>query len=364
MSSATAEFTKGLQHSTAFVCPLAYNGCGVIRMKFSSKEIIRAAIVGFVIPGILLHLVVALAHPQETVLPTGSAVTLPQPTLSTTEPTKRLFLPVLVGESVEQMDLEQYLLGVLLSEIPAEFEPEALKAQAVAARTYALKCHVQGYKHAGAICTVSSCCQGYITEAEYLEAGGKKADIAKMLSAVKSTEGQVLCYDGKLILATYFDSSGGMTEDAAAVWGQVYPYLQAVPSPGETASPNYETEKSFTQAELEAALGCTLGEDAQQWFSDPVLTPGNGVESMCIGGVTYKGTTLRSLLGLRSTAFTVEVRQEQIVFRTRGFGHRVGLSQYGAEAMAVSGSTYAQILAHYYPGAELTLLEAGLEIIS
>lgn len=316
---------------------------------------------GFLLPAILFHIVAAVvAQTENEVIPSGSKVTLPPPVTQTTAGQMPLFLPVEKDGMVVQMDIEKYLMGVLLAEMPADFEMEALKAQAVAARTYALKCHSQGYKHTGAVCTQASCCQGYIEEADYLAAGGSKQDILRVKVAVESTAGQVLCYDGKLILATYFDCSGGSTEDAAAVWGQVYPYLQAVPSPGEEKAAHYQDQKTFTVQQLQEALGCVLTGEPETWFADVTLTPGGGVDAVYIGGVCYRGTTLRSLLGLRSTAFEVEIDGEKIIFKTRGYGHRVGMSQYGADAMALAGSDYKQILAHYYKDAVITEFEQGM----
>lgn len=252
------------------------------------------------------------------------------------------------------MDLEEYLVGVLLAEMPASFEVEALKAQAVAARTFALKCHMDGYKHdKGAVCTNFACCQAYLSPENYLDRGWSERNIQKVRRAVTATEGQVLTYDGKLILATYFACSGGSTEDAAAVWGQEYPYLQAVPSPGEEETIYYTDSKSFSPEEFQKALGVALHGEPELWFGVARHTEGGGVETMEIGGVSYRGTTLRSLLELRSTVFSVRVQDGQILFETRGYGHRVGMSQYGADALAMAGKTYQQILTHYYQGAQI-----------
>lgn len=330
-------------------------------MKLWSKDIIRGAIIGFLLPAVLFHIVAAvLAQTEEPPLPSGTQITLPPPVTQTTSADLPLFMPVQMNGEVIQMDIEKYLIGVLLAEMPADFEMEALKAQAVAARTYALKCHAQGYKHTGAVCTNASCCQGYMTQEAYLEAGGSRQEILRVITAVSHTAGEVLCYDGKLILATYFDCSGGSTEDAAAVWGQVYPYLQAVPSPGEEKAAYFEDEITVTPEQLQEALGCILPEDPKCWFDEFTYTPGGGVDTVKIGGVSYRGTTLRSLLGLRSTAFEIKVDGENIVFLTRGYGHRVGLSQYGADAMAIAGSDYRQILSHYYQNTTLTQFEQSM----
>lgn len=324
-------------------------------MKLLTKQIIQSAVVGFLLPALLLMAVLgasAQSPPAET-MPSGSKVTLPKPATKPSQAMLPLFLPVLHQGNVENWDIEEYLVGVLLAEMPASFEMEALKAQAVAARTYALKCHYLGYKHMGAICTEGTCCQGYLTEADYLANSGTREGADKIREAVLATAGEVLVYDGDLIVATYFSCSGGSTEDASAVWGQEYPYLQAVPSPGEEFAACFADEKCFTPEQLQSALGVTLEAEVESWLGEMTHTDGAGVDTLLIGGVTYRGTTLRSLLGLRSTQFTVEFMDGQFVFSTLGYGHRVGLSQYGADAMALGGSGYRDILLHYYQGAEI-----------
>lgn len=260
--------------------------------------------------------------------------------------------------NLQQMTLEDYLLGVVLAEMPASFEPEALKAQAVVARTYTCK-RMEGGKHdAAAVCMDPGCCQGFRAPADYLDEGGKQTAVDKVRSAVKSTDGQVLHYDGSLIDATYFSCSGGSTEDAVAVWGQDVPYLRAVDSPGEEDAPRFTDSVSFTPAQFAGKLGLSDQGDPASWFGAVRYTEGGGVDTMVIRGKTFTGPRLRSALGLRSTAFSVSVDGKTITVTTRGFGHRVGMSQYGAQAMARTGSSCAEILAHYYTGAELVRLRA------
>ena len=260
--------------------------------------------------------------------------------------------------NLQQMTLEDYLLGVVLAEMPASFEPEALKAKAVVARTSTCQ-RMEGGKHdAAAVCMDPGCCQGFRAPADYLDEGGKQTAVDKVRSAVKSTDGQVLHYDGSLIDATYFSCSGGSTEDAVAVWGQDVPYLRAVDSPGEEDAPRFTDSVSFTTSEFAGKLGLSDQGDPASWFGAVRYTEGGGVDTMVIRGKTFTGPRLRSALGLRSTAFSVSVDGKTITVTTRGFGHRVGMSQYGAQAMAQTGSSCAEILAHYYTGAELVRLGA------
>lgn len=255
--------------------------------------------------------------------------------------------------NLQQMTLREYLVGVVLAEMPADFEPEALKAQAVVARTYTRK-RMEGSKHGeAAVCMDPGCCQGWQSGEDYLEAGGREQSLNKVRSAVADTDGLVLRWEGKLIDATYFSCSGGTTEDAVAVWGQDVPYLRSVESPGEEEAPRFTDSVSFTSAEFAGKLGLSSDGTPDGWFGTVTYTDGGGVETMVIRGKTFTGTQLRSKLGLRSTAFEVAVSGKTITVTTRGFGHRVGMSQYGAQAMAQSGSTYGEILAHYYTGAEL-----------
>jgi len=251
------------------------------------------------------------------------------------------------------MKLEDYIVCVLLAEMPSEFEQEALKAQAVAARTYTLKRQQAGNKHENAaVCTDASCCQAYCPEEDFLVSGESTEALNKMKNAVLSTAGQVLTYDGALIEATYFSCSGGRTEAAVAVWGSEVAYLQAVDSPGEENASHYMDTVSFTLQEFADKMGVEL---SGSWLGKITYTDGGSVETITIGSKQFKGTEMRQKLGLRSTAFVITPVGDKVTITTKGFGHRVGMSQYGAEAMAVQGKTYAEILAHYYPG---TVLES------
>lgn len=244
--------------------------------------------------------------------------------------------------SVADMELEDYVLGVVLAEMPAQFETEALKAQSVLARTYVKKRAMTQYKHAQApVCTDPSCCQGFVKEAEY---SGESSLLLKVKAAVNSTKGQVLTYNGELIDATYFSCSGGRTEDALAVWGTDVPYLQATDSPGEEKSLQYLSTVTLDQAVCAEKLGLK-----QKISIDNVAyTDGGGVKEIYICGKRYTGLELRQLLDLKSTAFQMNVVGSNVIITVRGYGHRVGMSQYGADAMASQGCTYEQILAHYY----------------
>ncbi len=320
----------------------------VMIMRKKYQQIVLSLLLGIAVPGVLFFCVDKAPKPDlETA--EGSL----EPTQTIGEPVQKVnFLPVLQPNgSVEQMALEDYVVCVLLAEMPSDFDTEALKAQAVAARTYTLKRQQAGDKHKNAaVCTRSSCCQAYCPQEDFLVSGETKEALQKMIDAVHSTEGQVLTYDGKLIEATYFSCSGGRTEAAVEVWGSEVAYLQAVDSPGEENATHYVDTVTFSLQEFSEKLGVTL---SGNWLGQITYTDGGSVDTIAIGGKEFTGTALRQKLGLRSTAFVITSLGDRVTITTKGFGHRVGMSQYGAEAMAVQGKDYKEILAHYYPGTAL-----------
>lgn len=257
-------------------------------------------------------------------------------------------------ESVKVISLEDYLVSVVLREMPADFEIEALKAQAVVARTYTLRRLNMGGKHDTAVvCTDSSCCQGYYDQAQYISDGGKQELLDKVTSAVNSTVNEVLMYEDALIDATYFSCSGGRTEDALSVWGADIPYLQSTESPGEESATHYVDTVTITTSTFLNNLGLATDAQPLNWIRSIQYTSGGGVDEIQICDKTYKGTEIRQKLGLRSTAFLISIIGDTVTITTKGYGHRVGMSQYGADAMALQGKTYDEILLHYYKDTEL-----------
>lgn len=309
------------------------------------KDVLAAVWLGMILPGIVLNgFVLREKHRESRKAEAMQVETLQMETV----PNAGQLIPVRDQDgSCVDLELDTYLTGVLLAEMPADFHTEALKAQAVAARTYAWKAHTTGGKHGdGTICTDPACCQAYMTEEDYFSRGGTPENLERVHGAVLATSGFGICYDGELIEATYFSSSGGSTESAVAVWGADYPYLQSVSSPEDV----YEDTVCYTKEEFEKRLGISLPENPEVWFGTVAYTEGGGVAVMEICGESYTGPLLRSLLGLRSTDFRVQTENQTISITTRGYGHRVGMSQYGASAMAEAGSTWQEILQHYYPG--------------
>ena len=321
-------------------------------MKYIWKDVYLAGVMGLLVPGLLLNVGVKVNGEREMNQIVTEAVTVIAEPPAEQETAGTVSIRLKDRQGIRELDLEEYLVGVVLAEMPASFDEEALKAQAVVARTYTVRAREGKGKHDdGDICGDSACCQGYLAPVDY---GGTEEALSRVRNAVKSTAGEVLTYGGKLIEATYFSCSGGTTEDAVAVWGTDVPYLQSVQSPGEENATYYTDSAQFTVKEFAGKLGINLPGKPSSWLENVKYTAGGGVDTMVIGGVTFKGTELRKLLGLRSTAFTMTATDETITVTTRGYGHRVGMSQYGADAMAALGSTYDEILTHYYQGAELT----------
>ncbi len=316
-------------------------------MQRKWKEIIFAVVLGFICPSLIF----AIVDKNRKQLPPP----VQESTVAETTTPSILEISVLLKDgTVKKMELDDYLTCVVLREMPASFEKEALKAQAVVARTYTLRRYENGSKHKNAdVCTNSSCCQAFQTPENYLKSGGTAELLEKVKDAVLSTAGQVLIYDGKLIEATYFSCSGGQTEDAKAVWGAEIPYLQSTESPGEEKATHFVDTKTFTIEEFQESLGGKLTGNPEKWVGKVTYTQGGGVDTIYICNQEYKGTTLRQKLGLRSTVFVISIVGKTVTVTTKGYGHRVGMSQYGADAMAVQGKTYPEILAHYYQNTQM-----------
>ena len=260
---------------------------------------------------------------------------------------------------VEELTMDEYLWRVVAAEMPASFEPEALKAQAVCARTYCLWKMSAG-KHSeeeADVCDDSACCQAYITREEAAERWGEAAETytAKIAAAVADTDGQVLTYEGKPIQAAFFSSSTAATEDAAAVWGNSLPYLVSVASPEGDEVPNYHSTVILTAEEVKRLVvsaypAADLSGAPSGWLANTDYTASGRVAEMDVGGITLSGGAARTLFSLRSACFTVEETDGVFTFSVTGYGHGVGMSQYGANAMAKAGSDWREIVSHYYTG--------------
>ncbi|WP_392391567.1 stage II sporulation protein D [Paenibacillus ihumii] len=281
---------------------------------------------------------------------------------------------------IETLPLEQYVTGVLAAEMPADFELEALKAQAIAARTFIVRRLAEedqsGVPIQGADVVDSVAHQAYLSSAD-LEKWpelGKGEQLAKLRQAVEQTKGIIMTYQGKPITATFFSASGGYTENSEEYWSLKLPYLRSVPSPWDKdVNPAFKETVSIPVNELFNKLGLkapdlpAAASSADKPASLPALfqiksyTAGHNIKTMLIGGHSFTGRELREKLGLRSAQFRMSLDGDDVKITTYGNGHGVGMSQWGAQGMAREGYTTTQILKHYYTGISFAQASALLK---
>ena len=265
---------------------------------------------------------------------------------------------------VEKINLDEYLYGVVSAEMPASFEEEALKAQAVVARTYTIyKIVNNDGKHDDAdICDDSSCCQAWISKEDRLDKWKEEEREEywnKIVNAVNSTGGKIITYEGEPINAFFHSNSGGTTEAPINVWGgSGYPYLQSVSTSGEDAYSQYSSEAEFTKKEFEEKIK-ELHSDFKIDYNEKDCikieehTEGNRVKNVKIGNLELSGVEVRNIFGLRSANFEITIEDDKIKFEVIGYGHGVGMSQTGADSLAKEGKTYEEIITHFYTGVEI-----------
>lgn len=274
-------------------------------------------------------------------------------------------LDITTGKT-EEISAEDYVVGAVCAEMPATFEKEALKAQAVAAHTYAERQKTKALiapdpELCGAyFSNDSSRFQAYFTENQARQYYGENYDmyIKKIREAVAEVSGEVIVYNDEPIIAAFHSMSAGMTESAENVWGNTVEYLVPVDSKTDTSAPKFLEEKSFSEEEMKECLessfeGIKLGKEPEKWFGSEKLSDSQTVLTIEAGGVTVTGQQLRQALSLRSAAFEISYDDGEFTVTTKGYGHAVGMSQYGANSMAEEGKNYKEILEHYYPGTKL-----------
>lgn len=261
-------------------------------------------------------------------------------------PSRIVYMTLSKTQDVVELELEEYLKGVVFAEMPTSFSLEALKAQAVAARTYTLKKLSNG-DH---ICDNPSHCQAWKEPID-------SADYEKLSQAVAETMSEEITYLGEPIEAFFHSSSGGKTESSENVWSSARPYLISVDSPGEEKimSTFYSTEE-ITYEELANKINAYKNENSitttnlKGKIKILSRTDGNRIKEIKIQNTVLTGVEIRNILGLRSANFDIILKNKSIIFNVSGYGHGVGMSQWGAEVMARNGSNYKEILYHYYPG--------------
>ena len=250
--------------------------------------------------------------------------------------------------NIEKYELEEYIIGVVGAEMPVSFNKEALKAQSVVARTYALK-SIKNNKHL----TSDNSTQNFKDNNELKKMWGSSYNTYynKIKSAVLETKGLYLSYNNDYVDAVYHSTSNGNTEDAVYVWGNTVPYLKSVSSEYDNTNKNYNSSITLTYNEISNKLKNSI--DSNTKFNIISRTSGNRVKEIEINGTTYSGVEFRKLLNLRSADFSIENNGANVVISTNGYGHGVGMSQYGANGMANNGSSYTDILLHYYTGVSI-----------
>ena len=258
---------------------------------------------------------------------------------------------------VQELNMDEYLYGVVSAEMPANYEIEALKAQAIVARTYTAYKISKGSKHGDAdICDDSKSCQAWISKESRFEKwneADRENNWDKITTAVNETAGKIITYNGEPINAFFHSSSGGITETAANVWGGGdYPYLQSVETTGEDVYTQYASTVTLTKEEVLQKIQDTHPEVVIDWNTENPIqiteyTESGRVKTVQFGNVSMAGVEARTIFGLKSAKFSIEV-SENVTFNVTGYGHGVGLSQTGADAMAKTGFTAEQIINHYY----------------
>lgn len=265
---------------------------------------------------------------------------------------------------IEELPIDEYLYGVVSSEMPANYEAEALKAQAIVARTYTIyQIMNNSGKHPGAdICDKSSCCQAWISKDERLSKWAPEeaeSNWNKIVDAVNSTSGRIITYQNKPINAFFHSNSGGKTESSLNIWGGIdYPYLKSVETAGEEGYTQYSSEAKFTKEELlnklkEKYEDCEIDYSQENCIQILEYTTSGRVKTIKFGNKEIAGTEARTILGLRSTNFTFTISGNEVIFSVIGYGHGVGMSQTGADALAKSGSNCEEIIKHFYTDVEI-----------
>lgn len=296
------------------------------------------------------------------------------------EPIVRVFL---TGEKrVISVPLEQYVRGVVAAEMPADFHMEALKAQALAARTYIVDrlrsgnfddMEAMGSEARGAHVSDSVLHQAYLTDEQLKKSWGDRYAVysSRINRAVLSTRGKIILYEGEPIYAAFFSTSNGRTENSEDVFSKSFPYLRSVPSPWDEKSPRFLNEKTLALEDffqqMEKATGKRVAvptSSGGNWIRILERSSGNRIKTLQIGDQTFTGRQVREALGLSSTDFTWTIGRGWIRFQSKGYGHGVGMSQWGAHLLAHQGKRAEEIVRHYYRGVEIGALDPVLSRVA
>ena len=263
---------------------------------------------------------------------------------------------------VEDVAIDTYLCNVVSAEMPADFDIEALKAQAIVARTYTIY-KIRNKKHENAdICDSSNCCQAWISKEDRLarwDESLRESNWNKIEEAVNDTKGKIITYQNEPINAFFHSNSGGKTEVPVNVWGgSGYPYLQTVETSGEDSYTQYASEVILNEQELLDKLKTKYSDIAIDFSNLQDIkileyTDSNRVKTVKFGNHNISGVEARTLLGLKSANFSITQENGKIKFSVKGYGHGVGMSQTGADSMAKQGNSAEQIIHHFYTDVEI-----------
>ena len=264
-------------------------------------------------------------------------------------------------KKIIKMKSEDYIFGVVSAEMPALYEEEALKAQAVAAYTYACFNRKNNANKDYDVSTDYNVSQSFLAEEKLNEKWGSKTEEykAKIRKAINESSGYVIKYNDEIILSVYHAISPSKTENSENVWGKAYPYLKSVDSSFDTKAENFSTKAEFTQKELEEKLGDKIkkGFSPKDYFGDVSLSKTGLVKEIQICDKKYKGSEIREIFDLRSSNFTVEYKEGKFIFTVCGYGHGVGMSQFGANELAKEGKNFKEILEYYYTDCKVALCQ-------
>ena len=268
---------------------------------------------------------------------------------------------------IAELPIDEYLYGVVSGEMPATYEMEALKAQAIVARTYTLYqiMNSKGKHQDSDICDNSNCCQAWISKEDRLnrwDEDVRNSNWDKITNAVDSTQGKIITYNNAPIDAFFHSNSGGITETATNVWGgSNFPYLKIVETAGEDGYEQYSSEVELSKDELinklkEKHPEIQINFEEENWIEIKEYTDSGRVKTIKFGNIEIAGTEARTLFGLKSTNFSFEINENTVKFKVIGYGHGVGMSQTGADSMAKNGSTAEDIIKHFYDGIEISYI--------
>lgn len=319
----------------------------------------KTVIISFIMSIIMLVLPLCVIGKEIAVKDSASQVSKVQTKENNTQKSEFRVFDKQSGEIIN-MSQSDYIFGVVAAEMPALYGEEALKAQAVAAYTFAYTKSLANKDKNYDITTDFTIDQAFISRETARKKWGSSADIyeAKIENAVKSVIGEIITYKGKPITAVYHAVSAGKTEKAEDVWGRKVAYLQSVDSSFDKTSENYDSMATFTVGELKEKLGINdFSGKKSEIIGKSQKTAVGSVKNIILFSKSFTGADIRKKLDLRSSNFTVKIKDDKVIFTVFGYGHGVGMSQYGAKCMAEDGKTYKEILTHYYKGVEIERLQ-------